>query len=443
MEIQLSDHFTYKKLIRFTLPSIVMMLFTSIYGVVDGFFVSNLVGKEAFASLNLIMPFLQILGGMGAMLGIGGSALVAKTLGEGDVHRARRYFTMMIELMIVIGLLGSALGIVFIRPVSYLLGATEVLIEDCVLYGRIILLFNTAMLAQYTFQSYLIVAEKPQLGLLITVLAGGANMIGDFLFMAVLPMGIAGAALATGLSQCVGGLIPAVWFLTRKNRSPLRFAKTKFELYPMLKTCANGASEMMTSVSGSITGMLYNWQLMRYDPVNGVAAYGVVMYAAWMFIAIYMGFCSGSAPIMGYHFGAQNHREMRNVLKKSLSLLTLGGVILTSIAILLSRPIASLFVGYDAELMSITVRAFVICALPFLFMWLNLYTSSFFTALNNGGVSAAVSFIRSLILPTVCILVLPHFLGLDGVWFALLTSELLGTLVSVGFLVGKRKKYHY
>ncbi len=443
MEIQLSDHFTYKKLIRFTLPSIVMMLFTSIYGVVDGFFVSNLVGKEAFAALNLIMPFLQILGGMGAMLGVGGSALVAKTLGEGDTKRAGRYFTMMIELMIGIGILGSALGIAFIRPVSYLLGATEALIEDCVLYGRIILLFNTAMLAQYTFQSYLIVAEKPQLGLFITVLAGVANMIGDYLFMAVIPMGIAGAALATGLSQCVGGLIPAIWFLTKKNRSPLRFRKTKFEIAPMLKACANGASEMLTSVSGSITGMLYNWQLMRYDPVNGVAAYGVVMYAAWMFIAIYMGFCSGGAPIMGYHFGARNHKEMRNVLRKSLTILTIGGVTLTTLAIFLSRPIASLFVGYDEELMSITVRAFIICALPFLFMWLNLYTSSFFTALNDGGVSAAVSFIRSLIFPTICILVMPHFFGLDGVWYALLTSELLGTIVSVGFLLGKRRKYHY
>ena len=420
-----------------------MMLFTSIYGVVDGFFVSNLVGKEAFAALNLIMPFLMILSGMGAMLGVGGSALVAKTLGEGDEKRAGRYFTMMIELMIAVGILGTVLGIAFLRPVAYLLGATEALIEDCVTYGRIILLFNTAMLAQYTFQSYLIVAEKPQLGLLITVLAGVANMIGDVLFMALFPMGIAGAALATGLSQCVGGLIPAVWFLTRKNRSPLRFVRTKFEIAPMLKSCANGASEMLTSVSGSITGMLYNWQLMRYDPVNGVAAYGVVMYAAWMFIAIYMGFCSGSAPIMGYHYGAQNHKEMRNVLKKSLTLLSIGGVTLTTLAILLSRPISSLFVGYDPELMEITVRAFIICALPFLFMWLNLYTSSFFTALNNGAVSAAVSFIRSLILPTVCILIMPHFFGLDGVWYALLTSEFFGTLVSLGFLIGKRKKYHY
>ncbi|MBR2353427.1 MAG: MATE family efflux transporter [Clostridia bacterium] len=443
MEIQLSDHFTYKKLIRFTLPSIVMMLFTSIYGVVDGFFVSNLVGKEAFAALNLIMPFLQILGGMGAMLGVGGSALVAKTLGEGDAKRADRYFTMMIELMIITGILGSVLGIIFIRPVSYLLGATEALIEDCVIYGRVILIFNTAMHAQYTFQSYLIVAEKPQLGLLVTVLAGVANMIGDFLFMAVIPMGIAGAALATGLSQCVGGIIPAIWFLTKKNRSPLRYVKTKFEIMPMLKACANGSSEMLTSVSGSITGMLYNWQLMRYDPVNGVAAYGVVMYAAWIFIAIYMGFCSGSSPVMGYHYGAQNHKEMRNVFKKCITVLCISGICLTTLAILLAKPIAALFVGYDAELMSITVRAFIICALPFLFMWLNLYTSSFFTALNNGAVSAAVSFIRSLVFPTVCIIVMPYFFGLDGVWYALLTSELLGTLVSVGFLVGKRKKYHY
>ena len=441
--IQLSDHFTYKKLIRFTLPSIGMMLFTSIYGTIDGLFVSNLVGKTAFASLNLVMPFLMVLGGVGAMLGVGGSALTAKTLGEGDAHRANRYFTMMIYLMAIVGVLFTVVGVAFMRPVSYLLGATEEMIEDCVLYGNIVMLFNTSWLAQFTFQSYLIVAEQPKLGLYITVGAGITNMVLDYLFMAVLDMGIAGAALATGLSQTVGGLAPFIWFVSKKNTSPLRFVKTKIELAPMLKACTNGISEMLSSVSSSITGMLYNRQLILYAGEDGVAAYGVVMYAAWVFIAVYVGFCNGSSPVMGYHFGARNKEEMKSLMKKSTALLCGAGVVLVCVAVGLARPLSSIFVGYDVGLLDMTTRAFVICALPFLFMWLNIYTSSFFTALNDGAVSAAISFMRALVLPTVCILALPYFFRLDGVWFALVASEVLGLCVSLFFLLTKKKKYGY
>lgn len=443
MKIQLSDHFTYGKLIRFTMPSVIMMLFISVYGVVDGFFVSNLVGKTAFAALNLIMPFLQIIGGVGAMLGVGGSGLVAKTLGAGNNLRANRYFTMMMYLMVITGLVLSALGIVFIRPVAYLLGATEALIEDCVIYGRTTLIFNIALHAQYTFQNYMIVAEKPKMGLLVTVLAGMTNMILDFVFMAVFNFGIAGAALATGLSQVVGGAIPFLWFLSKKNKSALHFAKTRFEIKPMVKACANGASEMLTSVSGSITGILYNLQLIKYAGEDGVAAYGVVMYAAWIFIAIFMGFCTGGSPIMSYHFGAQNYSEMKNLLKKNTTFLAILGTVLTIIAVILAKPISHIFVGYDANLMNITVRAFMICAIPFLYMWFNMYTSSFFTALNDGAVSAAISLMRALLLPVLCITTLPIFFKLDGVWYSLVLSELLGIMVSVFFIIRKRKKYHY
>ena len=284
MQIQLSDHFSYGKLIRFTLPSIMMMIFTSIYSVVDGFFISNYVGKTAFASVNLIIPYLQILGGMGAMLGVGGSALTAKTLGKGDIPRARKYFTMMVCLMAGVGFFFSVVGIIFLRPMAYVFGATDNMIGNCMLYGTTCLVFNTVLLMQYGFQSYLIVAEKPKLGLAVTVLAGLTNMVLDFLFMAVFKMGIFGAALATGLSQCVGAVAPFAWFVSRKNTSALRFTKTKIELQPMLKACANGSSEMLSSVSGSITGILYNLQLMKYAGEDGVAAYGVVMYAAFIFI---------------------------------------------------------------------------------------------------------------------------------------------------------------
>lgn len=441
--IQLSDHFTYGRLIRFTLPSVLMMIFISIYGTVDGFFVSNLVGKTAFASVNLIIPYLQILGGVGAMLGVGGSALVAKTLGEGDIERARRYFTMMMYLMLGTSIFFTVLGIAVLRPVAYLFGATEAMIGDCMTYGTICLVFTTALQAQYTFQSYLIVAEKPKFALAVVVMAGWTNMVLDYLFMAVLGMGVAGAALATGISQCVGGIVPFVWFLSKKNRSALRFTKTKFEAKPMLKACVNGSSEMMTSVSASVTGILYNLQLMKYAGEDGVAAYGVVMYAAFIFIGIFAGYSSGASPVMGYHYGAANHKEMKNILRKSIIMLAITAAVLTVCAVLLARPISALFVGYDAELLKLTSDAFVICALPFLVMWLNMYASSFFTALNDGAVSAAISFLRSLVLPVICILAFPGIWQLDGVWYALAGSEFLSTFVSLAFMIGKRKKYGY
>lgn len=442
-QIQLSDHFTYSRLLRFTLPSICMMIFTSIYGMVDGFFISNIVGKTAFASVNLIIPFLQIIGGVGAMLGVGGSALVAKTLGEGDIPKARRYFTMMMYLMLGTSIFFTVVGIAVLRPVAYLFGATEAMIGDVMTYGTICLLFNTALQAQYTFQSYLIVAEKPKLALGVVIAAGVSNMILDYVLMAVLPMGIAGAAFATGLSQCVAGVIPFLWFLSKKNKSALRFTKTNFELKPMLLACGNGASEMMSSVSASITGILYNLQLMKYAGEDGVAAYGVVMYAAFVFLGVFNGYSQGSSPIMGYHYGAQNFKEMKNVLKRSLIMLGSAAAVLTALAMMLARPIASVFVGYDAELLDMTARAFMICATPFLVMWFNMYTSCFFTALNDGAVSAAISFMRALVLPVICIIVMPLIWELDGVWYSLAGSEILGVFVSLAFLLGKRKKYHY
>ena len=442
-QIQLSDHFNYGRLIRFTLPSICMMIFTSIYGMVDGFFVSNFAGKTAFASVNIIIPYLMILGGVGAMLGVGGSALVAKTLGEGDVPRARRYFTMMMYLMLGTSVFFTVVGIATLRPVAYLFGATDAMISDIMTYGTICLIFNTALQAQYTFKSYLIVAEKPKFALTVVIAAGITNMVLDFLLMAVIPMGVSGAALATGLSQCVAGVLPFIWFLSKKNQSALRFTKTKIEIKPMLKACANGSSEMMSSVSGSITGILYNLQLMKYAGEDGVAAYGVVMYAAFIFLGVFNGYSQGSSPIMGYHYGAQNHKEMKNVLKRSMVLLSSTAIILTVLAIALARPISAIFVSYDAALLDMTTRAFQICAIPFLVMWFNMYTSGMFTALNDGAVSAAISFMRALVLPVICIIVMPIFWKLDGVWYSLVASEVLGVMVSLAFMLGKKKKYNY
>ena len=443
MTIRLSDHFTYRRLLRFTLPSIVMMVFTSVYGVVDGLFVSNFVGTTAFAAVNLVMPFIMVLGGVGAMLGTGGGALVAKTLGEGNTHRAQRYFTMMMRLMVISGVLLSVLGIACIRPVAYLFGATDAMIDDCAVYGTLVLVFNAPLLMQYAFQSFLVTAEKPRLGLLVTVLAGVTNMALDALFIAVFGWGVAGAALATGLSQCVGGLVPLFFFMSKRNNTALRFQKTKFELRPILKACGNGASEMMSSISGSITGILYNRQLMAYAGENGVAAYGVIMYASFIFIGVFMGYSSGSAPIVGYHYGAGNHQELKSMLRKSLRLVVASGVAMTAAGLLLAAPLASVFVGYDAELLAMTIRALRICFTVFTVMGVNVYASSFFTALNDGGVSAAISFLRSLLLPAATILILPRLFGLDGIWYSLPAGEALALFVSIGFLAAKRRMYRY
>lgn len=334
--IQLSDHFTYHKLLRFTFPTIVMMVFTSIYTVVDGYFVSNFAGKTAFASVNLIFPFVMVLGGMGFMIGTGGTALVSLVLGTGEREKANRYFSMMVWLTLLLGILLTVLGVVFTRPVAGLLGATPEMMEDCVLYGRIVLLFTTAFMLQNVFQSFLIAAERPKLGLAAIVGAGLTNMILDALFVGVLRWGVAGAALATGLSQCVGGLLPLFYFI-RPNTSLLKLTRTKLERKPILQACVNGSSELMSNISSSIVGMIYNFQLLKYVGENGVSAYGVLMYVQFIFIAIYIGYSIGAAPIISYHYGARNYEEMKNMLKKSISFLSCSSIVLTAAAFLFAK----------------------------------------------------------------------------------------------------------
>ncbi len=442
MNIQLSDHFNYRRLFRFTLPSIVMMIFTSIYGVVDGLFVSNFVGKTPFAAINLVMPFIMILGGVGFMIGTGGSALVSKTMGQNDPEKANRIFSMMIELTLIAGVLLSVVGIVFIEPISRLFGASEAMMPDCVLYGRIVLAFNAAFMLQNVFQAFLVTAERPHMGLYVTVAAGVTNMVLDALFIAVFKWGVAGAAIATGMSQCVGGLIPLIYFM-RPNKSPLRLKPAALQLRPILMACANGSSELMSNISGSLVSIAYNAQLMKYAGENGVAAYGVLMYVQFIFIAIDVGYAVGCAPIVGYHYGAENHDELKNMLKKSMILMSAGGVVLTLLALVLGAPMARIFVGYDAELYAMTCHAFRLFSLSFLLAGMNIYVSSFFTALNNGAVSAIVSFLRTLVFQMLCVLVLPIFFGIDGIWWAMAVAEVFAFILSLSFLIGKRNKYHY
>lgn len=442
MSIQLSNHFTYKKLLRFTLPSVVMMIFTSIYGVVDGFFVSNFVGKTPFAAVNFIMPFLMILGSVGFMFGTGGSALIAKTMGEGDHEKAKRLFSMIVYVSAACGIVIAALGFVFIRPIAALLGAKDTMLDDCVTYGRIILLALPAYILQYEFQSFFVTAEKPQLGLAVTVAAGVTNIALDALLVAVFPLGLSGAAAATALSQCVGGIVPLIYFF-RPNPGRLRLGRAKYDGKALLKTCTNGSSELMSNISMSVVSMLYNVQLMKYAGEDGVAAYGVLMYVNMIFLAAFIGYSVGTAPVIGYHYGAGNHEELKSLLKKSLTLIGIVSVVMLIAAELLAKPLAMVFVGYDEGLLALTLRGFVIYSFSFLFAGIAVFGSSFFTALNNGLVSALISFLRTLVFQVAAVLIFPLIWEIDGIWISIVAAELMAAVVTFLFLLGKRKKYHY
>lgn len=443
MAIQLSDHFNYKKLLRFCLPSIIMMIFTSIYGVVDGLFVSNFVGKTSFAAVNLIMPFNMILGGTGFMIGTGGSALVAKTLGEGNDELAKKYFSMMIFFTLLCGIILSILGVAFARPVAYLLGATDAMISECVGYARVVLLFNAAFMLQNVFQSFLVTAAKPKFGLIVTIASGVTNMVLDALFIGVFRWGVIGAALATGLSQLVGGLLPLIFFVNKNNGSNLCLVPSKLEFKPILMACTNGVSELMTNISSSIVGMLYNFQLMKFAGENGVAAYGVIMYVQFIFIAVFFGYSIGTAPIVGFNFGAQRHSELKNMLRKSMLIMISSGVFMMALAQLLASTLAKIFVGYDPELMEMTKHAFSLVSFSFILAGVNIYISSFFTALNNGVISAVVSFLRTLVFQASSVLILPVFFELDGIWAAITVAEICAAAISISLLFANRKKYKY
>ena len=442
MGIQLSDRFTLKKLLRFCFPPIVMMVFTSIYGVVDGLFVSNFVGKVPFAAVNLVMPFIMVIGGIGFMIGTGGSALVAKTAGEGDKVNANRYFTMMIKLTIILGVTFSVIGIIFIKQIAIMLGATDAMLGDCVIYGRIALLFNTVFMLQSVFQTFLTTAEKPELGLITTVSAGVTNMVLDALFVGVFRWGVAGAAFATGISECVGGAIPLIYFL-RPNSSLLQLVRTRFEARVLIKACTNGSSELMSSISSSFVSMLYNFQLLKFAGEDGVAVYGVLMYIQFIFIAIFIGYTIGTSPIAGYNYGAKNHKELKSLLKKSWFLMLAAGIIMMCLAQVLAYPLAKIFTGYDAELFEMTRHAFRIFSFSFILAGINIFTSSFFTALNNGAISAAVSFLRTLVFQTASVLLLPLIFKLDGIWCANVVAEVFAFIISQTLLFINRKKYHY
>lgn len=440
--IRLSDHFTCRRLLRFTFPSIVMLVFTSIYGVVDGFFVSNYVGKTPFAAVNFIMPFLLVLGCVGFMFGTGGGALIAKTLGEGDREKANRIFSMLVWVSALCGVGLAILGQLLLAPVAALLGAEGEMLADSVTYGRIILLAIPAYVLQYEFQCLFATAEKPKLGLAVTVAAGMTNVVLDALFVAGLSWGLEGAAAATAVSQCVGGLLPLLYF-SRPNRSLLRLTRAGVDWRALRKACTNGSSEFLSNISMSVVGMLYNFQLLRYAGEDGIAAYGVLMYVSLIFQAAFLGYSVGTAPVISYHDGAGHYEELRGLLRRSLGIVGVFALLMFAAAELLALPLSRLFVGYDQALLALTLRGFQLYSFSFLFSGLAIFGSSFFTALNDGLVSALISFMRTLVFQAAAVLLLPLLWGLNGIWAATAAAELLAVAVTAAFLVGKRRKYHY
>lgn len=443
MAIQLGDHFSYGKLLKFTAPSIAMMIFTSIYGVVDGYFVSNFAGKTPFAAVNLIWPYVMLFGVTGFIFGSGGSALVAKTLGEGQKHRANYYFSLLVYLAIFVSFFLTAIGLIFLEPVARLLGAEGELLEYCVQYGRILFVGIVLLVLQYMFQPFMITAEKPRLNLRITFAAGLTNIVLDAVFIGVLGLGIAGAAWATVMGQAVGALVPFVYFSGKSNTSLLSLGRTGWDGAAVLQSCSNGLSEFFTNISLSIVSMLYNWQLLRMAGEEGVAAYGVIMYMALVFLAIYFGYVMGVSPVISYHYGAQNHQEMRNLKNRSFRILAVVSIVMTALSVGFAGPIAALFVGYDDAMLELTRHAFSLYAFSFLLAPVNIFCSGFFTALNNGPVSAAIAFSRMLLFQCVAVLLLPKLMGLDGIWLAMPVAELAALLVSMYFLLTRKTKYGY
>ncbi|MBQ3221846.1 MAG: MATE family efflux transporter [Clostridia bacterium] len=449
--IKLSEHFNYGRLLRFVLPSIIMMVFVSVYGIVDGFFVSNYVGDIEFAALNLIFPLIMILGSVGFMLGTGGNAAVAKVLGEGDNERANRIFSMLVYTTVVIGAVLSVIGISIARPMAELFARNEknlsaddkaLLIEYCVMYARTILAVLPAFMLQNAFQGFFITAEKPRLGLYVTIAAGCGNILFDALFILVFKWGLFGAAAATALNQFIGGVLPLIYF-GRKNDSLLRLGKTNFDGKVLGKVCVNGLSELMTNISLSVVGIVYNAQLMGLVGIDGVSAYGVLQYIGFIFIAVYLGYSVGSAPIIGYHYGAQNHDELKNVFKKSVILTSVGGVVMTLIAFLFARPLSAIFVGGNPALLEMTAHGLRVNAFAFLVCGFNIFGSAFFTALSNGGISLLISFSRTFFCQVVAVLVLPVFWGLDGVWAALVVAEGVTLILTVILIFAQKKRYRY
>ena len=440
--IQLSDHFDNKRIIRFVLPSIIMMFFTSIYSIVDGFFVSNFAGKTPFAALNLIFPFFMLIGALGFMMGSGGTAVVSRTLGENRKKDASRYFSLVVYFTFFVGVIVALLGFIFLPSVARLLGAEGSMLSECILYGRIVMLTFPAFMLQYVFQTFFVAAEKPRLGLAFIIGAGCLNIALDTLFVAGFQWGLAGAAAATCIGQVFAGFGPVIYFFL-PNDSLLGLTKTRFYGKVLLKSVINGSSELMSNVADSLVNILYNWQLLKFAGENGVAAYGAIMYICFISAAVFLGYSIGIAPVVGYHFGAGNKAELRNLFRRSMILTGTAGAIIVILSEVFAGNITSIFVGYDEDLRAMTLNGLMIYSLSYILMGFNIFASGFFTALSDGVTSAIISFMRALIFESAAVIILPMIFGLDGIWSAIIAAESAALTIATFFMIRKRRVFGY
>lgn len=439
----LGGHYGARRLFISSLPLIGMMVLISIYSIVDGLFVSNLVGTTAFAALNLIWPAIGLVGALGLMVGTGGAALVSKTLGEGDEPRANRYFSMFVEFILLLSVVLAVPLLVWMEPLAVAIGAEGEMVRQCAIYGRICAAGMPAFMMQMGIQPFFMVAGRPRMGTWISLVSGLLNIGLDALFIIVCGWGLAGAAAGSMLACCFGGFYPLWYFSSRFNRSSLAFKATGFEFGPLAKACSNGLSEFVGNISFNIVSMCYNWQLMRFYGENGVAAYSVILYLGFIFVAVYSGYNMTVTPLVGFNFGAGNKRELRSLLRHSLTLMLVLGVLLAGTAELLAGPAARLFVGYDSELTALTVHATRLYAPSFLITGLTLFVSAWFTGLNNGPVSALASFSRTFVFELSCVFLLPVLLGVNGIWLSAPAAEILSLFLGAALLLRFRSRYGY
>lgn len=442
-KVRLSDHFTYKRLLNFTISPILMMVFTALYNVVDGFFISNYGGKLDFAGVNFIMPYLFALSAVGIMMGSGGSALIGKFLGENKHKKANETFSLVVYSSLVIGIMLSIISYIFLDDIIRLLGATEDLIQPARRYATPLLISLPFFIIESEALSLFMVAERPHLGLCVKLICGSLNIVLDAIFMVSLHMGARGAAIATMINQLFGGILPLVYFAIPKTKSTLHLGKTVLSFKTLGKVITNGSSELVSNISANIVSMLFNVQLIKYAGENGVASYGVLMYLCFIFNSMFFGYAIGVSPIISYHYGAENKEELTNILRKSLVINILASLLMFGISELGASTLAHIFVGYDETLKAMTVHGFRIFSFLFLLMGFNVFSSSFFTALNNGLISALIAFLRTLVFQISSVMILPSFLGIDGIWLSPLVAEVLSLIISLIFLLSFRKKYGY
>lgn len=441
MQNDISKEFTLPSLIKFTLPTIVMLVFVASYTIVDGIFVSRFVGTTALSAMNIVFPLINILIGLGIMMGTGGSAIIGRKLGEGKEEEARSAFTLVTVFSIIVGLVISALCFLFIQPLSILLGADENLLPYCIAYGRIMMAFYTVSVVQTLFQTLFITAGKPQLGLWLNVAAGLANILFDYVFIVLLDMGIAGAAWGTVSGFLIGGIPALVYFA--KPRTVLYFVKPRWNGRIILQTMTNGSSEMVTNAAMAITTLLFNLAMMELLGEDGVAAITIVLYAQFLFSSAYLGFASGAAPVFSYNYGNRNIPQLKWLFKTCLCIILISSVVCFAFSYLMAVPTIAIFTPKESNTYAITLYGYKIFVWNFLFAGINIFASSFFTALSNGKVSAMISFLRTFVFVAGSILLLPKFLGIDGIWLAVPVAEAVTVLVALFLLAINRKHYHY